>query len=74
MTTKAKAKQKADVKDTEEPEVMELKARYHSEGCPMDPDDLEWSEKFAKAGRHAGHNIEIIRCCRCGGQTERRTD
>lgn len=66
---KTKEKQKE-----EEVEVIDLPERHHAEGCPMNPDDLEWSEKFAKAGKHAGHKIEIIRCVRCGGQIEKKTD
>lgn len=72
--SKTKAKQKKVTNSDDEEVVVELPERYHSEGCPMESDDLEWSEKVAKAGKHAGHKIEIIRCCRCGGQIERRTD
>lgn len=68
------AKTKEKQGQEQEVEVLALSARYHAEGCPMDPDDLEWAEKLAKAGRHAGHKIEIIRCVRCGGQTEKRID
>lgn len=67
----AKEKQ-APVQSAEEDDILELPERSHLEGCPMDDDDLEWHEANATAGAHAGWVIEVIRCVRCGGQTEKR--
>lgn len=65
-----KAKEEQPLADDEE--LVELPSRYHLEGCPENDDDLEWEERPATAGNHAGFIIEIIRCVRCGGQTEKR--
>lgn len=64
MSNKAREQAVAE----EEDEIIELPERAHLEGCPMDPDDLEWEERDAVAGPHAGHKVQIVRCVRCGGQ------
>jgi hypothetical protein len=69
----AEAKEEQSPKQNDD-EVLELSERHHLEGCPMDPDDLEWEERDAVAGPHAGHTVEIVRCVRCGGQTEKTID
>lgn len=69
----AKPKSDAPVQTAgdEEDEIVELPERYHLEGCPADPDDLEWETREAVAGPLAGQTIDIIRCVRCGGQFEK---
>lgn len=52
----------------EEADVLELPERRHQEGCPMDPDRLEWHEADATSGKYDGRHIEIVRCVDCGGE------
>lgn len=55
----------------QEEEALELPERYHSPGCPMDDDRLEWYETNQVTPTPtipAGTRIEIIRCPDCGGQ------
>lgn len=59
---------------SEETEELDLPERYHSPGCPMDPDRLEWHETVMTTNRSdipAGTKVEVIRCADCGGQIEK---
>ena len=49
--------------------IIDLPSRNHRDGCPENPDRLDWEVIVPSTGENAGVEVARIRCVDCGGET-----